>query len=305
MRIVFCGTNAATPTADYGTSGVFVQTHGTKLLFDCGEGTQQRMMKYGASINVDAVFLTHFDSDHVLGLSGLIRTLELNDRSRELKIFAPDDVTDRVRTLIAGSHGWPDYHVSVNGFNEGVVEEYKKFEVRCFKTQHDYVSHGFVVEEDERDGQLNAEKLRNEFGVPPSHKYGELKKGNRIEAPDGTIVKPDDVIGPKRRGRKVVYTGDCQAGDNVEDASENADVLIHESTFHSNDSDKARDTSHATAKEAATVASRSNSSHLVMTHLSARYEGREDTLAKDAQTAFDGKVDVARDGFSVDVPSPE
>lgn len=302
MRIVFTGTNAAVPTSKYGTSGVYVQIDGENLLFDCGEGTQQRMMRFNASINVDAVYLTHFDTDHVLGLPGLIRTMDMNDRQRPLDVFAPDDVVQRTRELIAGPHGWPSYHVNVKGFNEGVVSSYENFKIKCFSTEHDYVSHGFIIDEGMLEGRLEDEKLKNEYNLDPSEKYGELKRGNPVEAPDGTIIQPSDVKGEKRSGRKVVYTGDGRSNQSVVEASEDADLLIHESTFHGKDSDRASKTKHSTSEQAGRTARKAGVEKLILTHVSPRYEGEREILREDAVESFESEnVRVAEDGLEVKI----
>lgn len=302
MRVVFTGTNAAVPTSKYGTSGVFMQIHGKKLLFDCGEGTQQRMMRFNASINVDAVYLTHFDTDHVLGLPGLVRTMDMNNRDRPLDVFVPDEIVGKTKKLIAGVHGWPSYHINVTGFNEGVVSGYDEFDVKSFSTKHDYVSHGFVIDEGVLEGRLNAEKLQEKYGLTPGEKYGELKQGNSVEASDGTVIDPADVKSEPRSGRKVVYTGDCRSNQNVVENAVNADLLIHEATFHSDDSERAAKTSHSTAEEAAKTAEDADADRLVLTHVSSRYEGNRQSLKEDATNHFeDGHVQVADDGFEVRV----
>jgi ribonuclease Z len=303
MRVKFIGTSAGTPTAIHGTSGIFVNLDGDGVLFDCGEGTQKRMMKFGASINIDAIFLTHLDSDHVLGVPGLIRTLELNNRGRELDIYVEERIADRVRTLVAGVHGWPDFNVNVRGFSSGdTLETFGDFSIRCFKTNHDGSSHGFVIDEDEREGRFQMEKVRDEYGLEPGPKYGDLKSGNPVEAPDGTTIKPSNVIGDKRPGRKLVYTGDTRMSENTIENSRNADVLVHESTFSSEDSDKASQTSHSTASEAAQVANKADVETLVLTHISPRYGENRNKLREEAEEIFTGEIRVADDGMEVEVP---
>lgn len=299
MRSIIVGSNAAVPTSQYGTSGVFIQIGGSKILLDCGEGTQQRLMRYGGSINVDAIFLTHFDTDHTLGLPGLIRTLGMNNRGRPLDIYASDNIVDNINSLIFGPHGGTSYEINIHGFDKSgqSIAEFGEFDVTPFKTEHDKSSYGFVVKENEKDGHLDAQKLENEYGVEPSEKYQRLKEGQSIRNEKGEIIEPSDVIGSKREGRKLVYTGDCMASDNVIRHAEDSDLLIHESTFHSRDSKKADKTSHSTSKQAGMVASSSNAQHLVLTHISPRYEDNEEILKEDAQKVYDGNVSIGRDGF--------
>lgn len=300
MRITVVGSSAGVPTSEYGTSGIFAQVGEKSILFDCGEGTQKRLMKYDCSINVDSIFLTHFDSDHTLGLPGLIRTLEMNNRDRPLDIYASNNIIDNLKVLIAGSHGIPSYDVNIVGFggSENTIAQYNGFEIKCFKTEHDNSSYGYIVNEEDRTGKLNADKIRKNYDLPPGPKFEQLKKGNKVTDNNGNVISPDDVVGPKRSGRKFVYTGDCRASRRVIESSQNADLLIHESTFHSNDKQKAVDAKHSTSLEAANVASKSDSDHLVLTHISPRYEGDEKILIDEAKKEFDGKISIGRDGFS-------
>lgn len=305
MRVRFIGTSAGTPTSSQGTSGIFVNTGRKKILFDCGEGSQKRMMEYGASINIDAIFLTHLDSDHVLGIPGLIRTLELNNRSRELNVYASKSIVDKIKILIAGVHGWPDFEVNVKGFESGeTIKEYRDFEVRSFKTIHDSSSHGFVIDENMRSGRFMIEKVKEEYGLEPGPKYGELKNGEDVETSDGTIVRSNDVIGEKRPGRTIVYTGDTRKSENTIKNSKDADLLIHESTFSQVDSDKASETNHSTAREAAEVAKEADVRKLVLTHISPRYGGNRLKLENEAKNHFKRDVRVAEDGLSVQVNYP-
>lgn len=305
MRIRFIGTSAGTPTASQGTSGVFVNTGRKKILFDCGEGSQKRMMEYGASINIDAVFLTHLDSDHVLGIPGLIRTLELNNRSRNLDVYVSKSIVDKVKVLIAGVHGWPDYGVNIEGFDSGeIVREYRDFEVRSFKTAHDNSSHGFVIDENMRSGRFMIKKVKEKYGLEPGPKYSKLKNGENVETSDGTVVPSNDVVGEKRPGRTIVYTGDTRKSENTIKNSKDADLLIHESTFSQEDSDKASETYHSTAREAAEVAKEAGVRKLVLTHISPRYGGNRLKLENEAKNHFKRDVRVAEDGLSVQVNYP-
>jgi ribonuclease Z len=127
MKIDFIGTSAGTPTSKYGTSGIFINTGQRKLLLDCGEGTQKRIMRFGSSINIDDIFLTHLDSDHTLGIPGLIRTLDLNNRNRDLDIPASEDIKPKLKTLIDGVHSWPSYAININCFDSGGLV--KSFEI--------------------------------------------------------------------------------------------------------------------------------------------------------------------------------
>lgn len=300
MRVTAIGTSGGVPTAEYGTSGVYLDAFGDRYLFDCGEGSQRRLMRYEASPNVDAVFITHFHADHTLGLPGLIQTLEMNERERPLDVYVPDGRTERATRLIDGAYGRPSYPVDVRGYgaDEPIVCT-DRYRVRAFETPYTDHSHGLsLTEASERT--LLVDRAR-ELGVNPGPKYAALKRGQTVETDDGRTVAPDDVLSEPKPGRKVVYTGDTTPVPAVVDAASGASLLVHNAMFSDAQAERARSTGHSTARQAGRVAAESNSDALWLTHVSPRHEGDERRLRTEAEAEFDGPVTVVRDGDSAEL----
>lgn len=298
MRVTAVGTSGGVPTPQYGTSCLHLNAFGDELLLDCGEGSAQRLMRYDASPDVDAVVLTHFHADHTLGIPGLIQALEMNERERPLDIHVPEGRTERARRLIEGAYGWPSYTVTVRGYDDDdPVRQTDRYSVRAFETPYTEYSHGICVREADKRTFL-VERARD-LGVDPGPEYGKLQDGQPVETDDGTIVEPDDVLSGPEPGRKIVYTGDTRPTPGVIDAASNATLLIYGAMFDDDRSERARATGHSTAEEAGRVASESESERLWLTHISPRHEGEENRLEAEARESFEGAVTAVRDGDSI------
>jgi len=305
LRATFLGTSGAVPTTERNPSAVFVNREGESLLFDCGEGTQRQMMRYGTGFGVSAVFLTHIHGDHVFGLPGLLQTWGFQDRTDPLAVYTPRGTRSDVTTLITACGGDLPYPVHVTEVAAGeTAYEGADYDVVTFATDHRTRSVGYALIEDQRKGRFRRERAE-ELGVPPGPAFGRLHEGETVELDDGTVVEPDQVVGPARRGRRVVYTGDTGPTDSVVDAAAQADLLVHDATFAESEVDRARETGHATAREAGEIAQQAGVRRLALTHVSPRYAGDASVLAAEAREAFDGDVVLARDGLEVEVPLPD
>lgn len=305
MHVTFLGTSGAIPSAERNTSAVLVRRSGERFLFDCGEGTQRQMMRYRTGFDVSHVFLTHLHGDHILGLPGLCQTWDFNDREASLAVHTPPGTKPAVESLLGMAGTDPAYPVSVHEARPGsVVVQGDEYEIRAFRTEHRTQSVGYALVEDERKGRFDREKAES-LGVPVGPKFGELHSGNSVELEDGTVVHPDQVVGPSRPGRRLVYTGDTRPTDVTVSEARDADLLIHDATFADDNADRAHQTGHATAREAADIASRAGTKRLALVHISTRYGGVVDRLASEAREAFDGEVFVPDDGDELDVPFPE
>jgi len=305
LRLTFLGTAGAVPTTERNVSGLHVNRDGDQLLFDAGEGTQRQLMRYGAGFAISDVFVTHLHGDHVYGLPGLLETWSFNDRSEPLVIHTPPGTRADLVSLLTAVGGWPGYPVDVVEASPGAtVFEDEEYRVRAFETDHRTRSVGYALVEADRRGRFDRERAE-ELGVPVGPAFSTLHSGEPVELEDGTVVTPDEVVGPPRPGRTVVYSGDTRPCDAVADAAEGADLLVHDGTFLSEHADRARETSHSTALEAAELAARAGVDHLVLTHVSSRYAGEGERLAQEAADRFDGEVTVARDGLTIHVPLPE
>ncbi|HKJ59459.1 MAG TPA: ribonuclease Z [Halobacteriales archaeon] len=305
LRVTFLGTSGAVPTTERSPSAVFVNREGDELLFDCGEGTQRQMMRYGTGFAVSAIFLTHVHGDHVFGLPGLLHTWSFQGRDEPLSIYTPRGTRSDVVSLITACGGDFSYPVHVSEVAPGETAfEGDEYAVVAFETVHRTRSVGYALVEDERKGRFFRGKAE-ELGVPVGPKFGRLHEGEPVELEDGTVVEPEQVVGPPRPGRKVVYTGDTSPADSVVEAADGADLLIHDASFAEDDAERARETGHSTAREAGEVATRAGVDELVLTHVSPRYSGDASVLVSEAREAFDGEVVLARDGREVDVVYPD
>jgi len=304
LRVTFLGTAGAVPTTERTPSGVFLNREGDCFLLDAGEGTQRQMMRFGTGFSVSDIFLTHLHGDHVYGLPGLLETLDFNDREAPLTIHTPRRTREDVTALLTACGGSPSFpvHVAEVAPDETALEA-EDYEIRAFATDHRTVSVGYALIEDDRKGRFDRERAEA-LGVPVGPKFSRLHEGDPVELEDGTVIDPDQVVGPPRPGRRVVYTGDTRPAASVIEAAADADLLIHDATFGSDHADRARDTSHATAREAGEVANEAGVTRLVLTHVSSRYAGDASALAREANEAFDGEASVAYDGLEIEVPYP-
>ncbi|MFB6110064.1 MAG: ribonuclease Z [Halodesulfurarchaeum sp.] len=305
LRVTFLGTSGAIPTTDRNPSSIFLRRKGAAFLFDVGEGTQRQMMRFGTGFDVEAVFLTHVHGDHVLGLPGLVQSWEFNDRTDPLVVYTPRGTRTSVVELIHAVGTDPDYPITVEEVEPGsVLREREEYEIRAIDVEHGTPAVGYALLEAERKGRFDRERAE-ELGVPPGPLFSKLHEGEPVELADGTVVDPDQVVGPPRPGRRVLYTGDTRPVESVERAAADADLLIHDATFAEGERDRARKTAHSTAREAAGLAGRAGAKHLVLTHISPRYAGDTGTLLSEARDAFDGEVTLATDGATIEVPYPD
>ncbi|WP_255195025.1 ribonuclease Z [Halorarius litoreus] len=304
LRVTFLGTSGAVPTTGRNTSAMFVQREGDRLLFDCGEGTQRQMMRFGTGFTVSHIFVTHTHGDHVLGIPGLLQTWDFNDRTEPVAIHTPNGTRGLIRDLVTATGASPSFGVRIHEVGDGdVVLDAEEYEVRAFRTDHRAKSVGYALVEEDRKGRFDREHAE-ELGVPVGPAFSKLHRGESVELDDGTVVNPEQVVGDPRPGRRVVYTGDTRpTGATVEAAAE-ADLLIHDATFAEDRHDRAGMTGHSTAIQAAEIANRAGAKRLALTHVSSRYAGQEHTLEREAKEVFDGEAFLPDDGEEVDVPYP-
>lgn len=304
LQIVFLGTSAAAPTAYRNLSGLFVKREGQGFLFDCGEGTQRQMIRFGTGFSLDAVFFTHFHADHYLGIIGFVRTLSMLGRTTPLVMYGPKPAATflpKVIRLGVEDVALPIEIVEVEPGQR--ILQGNGFHVEAFATDHRIPSIGYALVEDMRPGRFDITKARS-LGIPEGPLFGKLQRGEAIVLPDGRAIASADVVDAPRFGRKIVISGDTRPCDGTLAASENADILIHEATFGDLEQARARETRHSTAREAALIARDARVKRLVLTHLSTRYDREAHTLLHQAreETKNGTIVEVADDGLLLDVP---
>src|SRR6266702_3165868 len=313
LSVPFLGTSAARPTVERNVSAMALVREGETLLFECGEGTQRQMMRYGTSFALSEIFFTHFHADHFLGVIGLIRTLGLQVRTEPMRLYGPKGAKKLLtQALQLGVERVP-FEVDVVEVKHGEVirdagsekrdagsRERDGYEIHVFGTEHGGGSVGYALREHERPGRFDPEKARA-AGVPEGHLWGKLQRGETVGLADGRTVSAEGIVGPKRPGRLVVFTGDLRPWATVVDAAQGADLLIHEATFGEEEKERAKETGHSTAREAAQVALAAKARRLVLSHVSARYSISAEELVKEAREVFKETV-VAKDGMTIEVP---
>ena len=305
LSVTFLGTSAARPTVERNVSGVAVVREGETLLFECGEGTQRQMMRYGVSFALSEIFFTHFHADHFLGVIGLIRTLGLQTRAEPMTLYGPKGAKKLLaQALQLGVERVP-FEVDVREVKPGDIIGSNRvprtaYQIDVFATEHGGGSVGYALKEHERPGRFDPEKARA-AGVPEGPLWGKLQKGETVGLADGRTVSAEGIVGAKRPGRVIVFTGDTRPCAGVVDAAQGADLLIHEATFGEEEKERAKETGHSTAREAAQVALAAKARRLVLSHVSARYSISADELVKEAREVFKETV-VAKDGMTIEVP---
>jgi len=300
LSVTFLGTSAATPTIERNVAGLAVQREGETMLFDCGEGSQRQMMRFGVGFSFREIFFTHYHADHLLGVTGLLRTLGLQDRSAPVLLYGPKGaqrVLGAAITLGIERNKFPIEIIEVKAGDRLARDEY---DIVVFETEHRADTVGFALVEHIRLGRFNPLRAR-ELGIPEGPLWGELHKGRVVTLPDGRTVGPADLVGAPRPGRALVYTGDTRPHLPVVEASRGADLLIHEATFGGDEQERARETGHSTAAEAARVAAEAGARRLVLTHISSRYNRDTSELLAEARAVFPETI-IARDGLSLEVP---
>jgi ribonuclease Z len=305
LHVTFLGTGGAVPTVQRNTSAVLVRREGERFLFDCGEGTQRQMMRFGTGFDVSHLFVTHMHGDHTLGIPGLLQTWDFNDREDALAVHVPNGCRRGMRRLVDATGTSPAYPLRIREVGPGdVAYRGEAFEVRAFATDHRTRSVGYALVEDDRKGRFDRERAE-ELGVPVGPKFSTLHGGDPVELEDSTVVRPEQVVGPPRPGRRVVLTGDTRPTGATVEAAEGADLLVHDATFTDDERDRAGRTGHSTAGQAGEIARRAGAKQLALVHASSRYAGHVDPLLKDARAAFDGETLLPDDGDELEVPFPD
>lgn len=303
IRLTFLGTGAAVPSVERNVSGLLLEREGSAFLFDCGEGTQRQMMRYATGFGVSDVFISHFHADHTLGLPGMLRTMALQDRTAPIRIHGPAGAHQHLGTLVALGMERPRFPVEIIELAPGDRVERGDFAIVTAEARHKGKCLGFALVEEERLGRFDPERARA-LGVPEGPLWGAIHRGETITLADGRRIGPGELVGPSRPGRKVVLSGDTAPCRTIAELAQGADLLVHEATFGSDEAERARETRHSTAREAATVAQGSGAKRLVLTHISARYSREAPELLHEAREVFP-ESSVARDGLVVEVGFPD
>jgi ribonuclease Z len=301
LDVVFLGTAGSMPTARRGPSATLVRRGGERLLIDCGEGTQRQLLRSDVGlVDLPEVFFTHFHADHFLGLPGMLKTFALRGRELPITVYGPRGLADLLASLQRVVGRLP-YEVAVVELAAGATLPRDGYELRTFSVRHGRDAIGYALVEDLRPGRFDVDTA-DALGVPPGRERGALQDGEPVTLADGRIVAPEQVLGEARPGRKLVLTGDTAPSDAVVEVAFGSDLLVHEATFCEDEADRARETEHSTALEAARVAQDAQVRLLALTHVSSRYGGGD--VEREARTVFPTTV-VPRDFDVIEIPFPE
>jgi len=299
VQVVFLGTSGSWPTPKRNVSAIAVKRGGEVLLFDCGEGTQRQLMQSAVSfMQISRIFVSHLHGDHFLGIPGLVQSMQMNDRKAPLEIFGPREVEDVLPGLVRLGHFAAQYPIAIRGLADGEVLDLGGYAVRAMEAPHPVPALSYVLEEKPRAGRFDLEKAKA-LGIPAGPLYRALQAGAPVTW-QGRTFTPEMVLGPPRRGRKLVYTGDSLPNARLVPAAMDCDLLIHDATVDTTLQEKANLYGHSTARQAAEIAVQCRAKRLVLTHVSPRYE-QPDKIVEDARAVYPEAV-LAEDFLSMEIP---
>ena len=303
LSVRILGTSASRPTVERNVSSLAIIREGETLMFDCGEGTQRQMMRWGVAFSLADIFFTHLHADHILGVIGLIRTMALQGREERLTLWGPQGSSRILKRAEGLGFERATFPVEIIEVSADSPIKRDGYAIIPFAVDHrNSASLGFALVEETRKGRFDPDHAR-ELGIPEGPLWGQIHRGLPVTLPDGRVIQSSELVGPQRPGRRVVVTGDTRPCPATIEHSREADLLIHEATFGDEESERAVETGHSTAREAAGVAREANARRLLLTHFSARYSRDPGPLEREAKEVF-RETAIAKDGMEIEVPFP-
>lgn len=299
MKLVFLGTSAALPTKDRGLSCVCLENEGEILMFDAGEAAQISFLKSGLGWNKKMkVFVTHLHGDHCIGILGLLQTMTMRERTEPLEIYGPAGIEEFIAASTRALNFGPSFPVLISTVREGgPVYDSKTYSVLACRASHSVTAFSYLFREKDRQGRFDREKAAG-LGIPEGRLWKQLQDGNDITV-GGRRITPGMVLGEKRPGRRIGVSGDTMPTAELEKFFEGCDYLVFDATFLEGLRERARDTGHSTALQAATLGRNANVKNLVLTHFSTRYRDGAGHLEEAGQVH--GSVIAARDLLEIDI----
>jgi ribonuclease Z len=295
FSVFFAGTAGSVPTARRGLPALLVRRGADRILFDCGEGTQRQLVSSVGLMELTEVFLTHFHADHWLGLPGLLKTFDLRARERPLRISGPRGLRELLALALSAA-GRVRFELELVELERGDVLARDGYSIAAFAVAHRGPALGYVLFEDERPGVFDPDAARR-LGLTPGPEFGRVQHGETVKG-----VTPDQVLGRARPGRKLAISGDTTPCESLQVAAHRADLLVHEATFAQEERERAAETGHSTAAQAATIARDAEVVMLALTHFSTRYPVG---LLRDEARAVFPRTELPRDFDSIELPFPE
>lgn len=297
MEIIFLGTSSAVHSYTRNHPAIVLKAFGETMLFDCGEGTQRQLIFAKVSpMKISKIFISHYHGDHILGLPGLLQSMNFRGRENKLTIYGPKGL-DNLKNMIFGlGYSKIEFPIEFIEIGSQTIESCDEYIIKSQMVNHNVPSLAYSLEEIKKPRFLRQKAI--ELGVPEGPDFGRLHNGEEIEV-EGKIIKPEQVLGPPRKGNKLTYSGDTAPCEEIISFAEDSTLLIHESTYVSEDADKAEENFHSTSADAAKIAKLSNTKQLVLTHFSTRYT-TTDTLIKEAKEIFE-KTRLAKDFMRIEI----
>jgi len=298
MKLVFLGTSAAQPTEFRGLSCICLEREGEIIMFDAGEAAQIAYLKSGLGWNKKMkIFVTHLHGDHCIGILGLLQTMSMQNRTEPLEIYGPSGIDEFIGANIKVLNFGLSFPVLITIIKEGIVFDSKIYSVSACKANHSITAYSYLFEEKDKPGRFNLERAK-ELGIPEGNLWKELQNGNDIQI-NGKVISPDQVLGERRPGKKIGISGDTMPTNELEKFFDSCDYLVFDSTFLDEVNDKALDTCHSTAKQAAVLSKNANVKNLILTHFSARY--KDEIRHYEEASAIHDSVITARDLLEIEI----
>ena len=298
MKLVFLGTSAAQPTEKRGLSCICLEKEGEILMFDAGEAAQIAYMKSGLGWNKKMkLFVTHLHGDHCVGILGLLQTMSMQNRTESLEIFGPKGIDEFLAANIKVLNFGLPFSILINIISEGKIFENKKYLIHTTKANHSITAFSYLFEEKDKPGRFNVEKAK-ELGIPEGELWNKLQNGEEITSNE-KIIKPEQVLGEKRPGKKIGISGDTMPTKKLEEFFYQCDYLVFDSTFIEEEEQRALDTCHSTAKQAAELGKNAEVKNLILTHFSARY--KDELQHKMEAEKIHNSVITAKDLLEVEI----
>jgi len=298
MKLVFLGTSAAQPTENRGMTCICLVLEKEILMFDAGEGAQVAFQKAKIGWNKKMkIFVTHMHGDHCVGILGILQTMSLQNRTESIEIYGPKGLDDFLAANLKILNFILSFPVKITTIKEGLVLDDETYSIHCAEAEHSIPAYSYVFQEKDKPGKFFPEKAK-QLGIPEGKLWHELQHGKEVTVGNKTI-KPSDVMGEKRKGKKIGISGDTRPTKKLEDFFKNCDYMSFDSSYAEELKEKAAEYYHSTAKEAAQLAKNANVSNLILTHFSTRYDDTE-PLLQEAKTIHNSVI-AAKDLLEIEI----
>jgi ribonuclease Z len=298
MKLIFLGTSAAQPTENRGLSCICIERDGEILMFDAGEAAQISYLKSGLGWNKKMkIFVTHLHGDHCIGLLGLLQTMTMQHRTESLEIYGPPGIEEFISANTKVLNFGLSFPVMITIVKEGKIFDSKIYSIYACKANHSVITYSYLFEEKDKPGRFNLEKAKT-LEIPEGRLWNQLQNGMEIKIGERIIV-PEQVLGEKRPGKKIGISGDTMPTRELEKFFEGCDYLVFDSTFLDEIKEKAEETCHSTAKQAALLGKNAKVKNLVLTHFSARY--KDETRHLEEAKQIHDSVIAAKDFLEIEI----